>query len=538
MSRTGSLFKKYRGKERYSLLMKATSPVYTGLIENIEIYVQRVSGLKLRMYQRDVLKAIVDSILRQLGLTVVVIFPRQSGKNELQAQLEVFLLTVFSHRDADIIKISPTMRPQTLNAMRRLQRVLKKNILACGRCVKEAGFLHRLERAKICFLSGSPTANVVGATANLLLQCDEAQDVLSGKWDREFSPMAASTNATRVLWGTMWTPNTLLAREMRTAREFETGDGVRRLFILNADDVSKEVPSYASHVTEQVKKLGRQHPMVKTQYFSEEIESQCRMFPPRRLALMKGDHLRQFSPNPGRVYALLVDVAGEDESLQNESVNLDSSSARIEDGGWANPRRDATALTVVEVDLSRLKDELVQAPIYRVIDRRNWIGVKHSLLYGQILAAAHHWHVMFLVVDATGVGAGLASFLDRALPGKVIAFTFTAASKSSLGWDFLALIEAGRFKDYAAPPGQVDVEQEEFNLEAIYCQVDIQAGPERKMRWGVPDGTRDPSSGKLIHDDWLISAALCAVLDGQEWQVSSPPLIIRAEDPLEDMNTY
>ena len=54
--------------------------------------------------------------------------------------------------------------------------------------------------------------------------------------------MAASTNATRVFWGTAWTSRTLLARELRAAREAEREDGAKRVFIMTADDVSKKSP--------------------------------------------------------------------------------------------------------------------------------------------------------------------------------------------------------------------------------------------------------------------------------------------------------
>ena len=86
----------------------------------------------------------------------------------------------------------------------------------------------------------------------------------------------------------------------------------------------------------------------------------------------------------------------------------------------ANKKRDSTALTIVEVDLTSLADELIQAPTYRVVSRHEWVGVKHTTLYGRIKALADHWQARYLVVDATGVGAGLASFLDKALPGQVI----------------------------------------------------------------------------------------------------------------------
>jgi hypothetical protein len=125
-------------------------------------------------------------------------------------------------------------------------------------------------QARIFFLSGAPTANVVGATASTLLECDEAQDVLTAKWDKEFAPMAASTNATCVFWGTMWTSQTLLARELRLARQRRRKDGHRRVFVLGADDVAEEVPAYGKFVAEQIAKLGRSHPLVKTQFFSEK----------------------------------------------------------------------------------------------------------------------------------------------------------------------------------------------------------------------------------------------------------------------------
>jgi hypothetical protein len=118
-----------------------------------------------------------------------------------------------------------------------------------------------------------------------------------------------------------------------------------------------------------------------------------------------------------------------------------------------NAQRDSTALTIIRVDLRSLSDELVRAPIYRVVERQLWTGIKHTALYRQLRTLAEHWDPRYLVVDATGVGAGLASFLDKALPGRVIPFTFNAATKSKLGWDFIAMAETGRFKDWRENSG-------------------------------------------------------------------------------------
>ena len=54
------------------------------------------------------------------------------------------------------------------------------------------------------------------------------------------------------------------------------------------------------------------------------------------------------------------------------------------------------------------------------------------------------------------------------------------------------------------------------------------------MRWGVPDGLRDPASGDLVHDDLLISAALSAVLDDVKWGTTLSE-IIPARDPLKGL---
>jgi hypothetical protein len=57
--------------------------------------------------------------------------------------------------------------------------------------------------------------------------------------------------------------------------------------------------------------------------------------------------------------------------------------------------------------------------------------------------------------------------------------------------------------------------QGDFWSQVENCQYNILDGPGRLMRWGVPDGTRDPRSGELVHDDLLMSAALVSLLDNQ-----------------------
>jgi hypothetical protein len=483
--------------------------------------------MELRKYQEGPARAIVELVKAGQGGSIVVLFPRQSGKNELQAHVETYLLTILGPQDAEMVKVSPTWKPQSLNAMRRLERVLARNLVARSAWKKEQGYIYRIRDARLYFLSGQPGANVVGATANVLLQCDEAQEVQVSKWDKDFAPMAASTNAVRVFWGTAWTSRTLLARELAAAEKAQRKDGIQRVFRMTAEDVAAEVPAYGDYVAEQVQKLGRQHPLVKTQYFSEFIDAEGGMFPPHRRALMQGTHPRQLQPATGCLYAFLIDVAGEDEGASDEIADLERDDLR-------NPARDATALTIVEVDLSTVKDELVKAPTYKVVDRREWVGVKHTRLYGELKALSDVWEPRYLVCDATGVGAGLSSFLDKALPGRVLPFVFTSKSKSDLGWSFLAVCDTGRFKDYALEEGYSDKITAQFWTELEHVQ--YEATDNKMVKWSVPDGTRDSTTGELVHDDLVISAALCAELDDLEWSVGGEALIVRGRDPLEDMD--
>ncbi|NMC34793.1 MAG: hypothetical protein GYA36_20410 [Veillonellaceae bacterium] len=516
--------------------MSALVDQIKALLRDAVTFTDKASGIQLRAYQVAVVRAIVESVVYHRGLSIVVIFPRQSGKNEVQAQIETYLLTLLSELDAEMIKVSPTWKPQSLNAMRRLERVLSRNVITRGLWAKERGYIYRINRARIFFLSGSPEANIVGATASTLLSVDESQDIEIGKYDKDLAPMAASTNATRVFWGTAWTSRTLLARELRAAKLAQERDGQRRVFVLTADDVAAEVPAYGEFVKEQVQKLGRSHPLVRTQFFSEEIDAEGGMFPAARVGLMKGDHRAGACPEAGKVYALLLDVAGEDEGA-NAGAFADGSSTSGGTAGLSNDRRDSTALTVVEVDLSTVEDPLLRAPTYRVVQRRAWVGVKHARIYGEVRALAQSWGARYVVVDGTGVGAGLVSFLDKALPGRVLPFIFNQSTKSSLGWSFLGVVDTGRFKDFKHGDSS-----EAYDLQALFfeqlsfMQYEILPGPAKVMRWSVPDGTRNPATGELVHDDLVLSAALCGVLDDQEWTISGPALVVRRSDPLKEMD--
>ena len=186
-----------------------------------------------------------------------------------------------------------------------------------------------------------------------------------------------------------------------------------------------------------------------------------------------------------------------------------------------NPRRDYTCCTIVAVDLTGLHDPLCGLPRYRAVDVRTWHGTPPTALFQQLRAYLEPWAPCWIVADATGVGQGLVAFLgSRAAFGtRVVPFVFSPVSKARLGSAFVAVVETGRFSYWADD----DADAREFFREAEQCAYHIPEGEgafDTRLRWGVPVGTSvvdDDGRRRPVHDDRLISAALCAVLDDQPW---------------------
>ena len=235
---------------------------------------------------------------------------RQGGKNEISAQLGIWLLAYFSGKGGKLVKAAPTFNPQALVSLRRLQDRLDDGGFA-GKWRLEGGNIVRVDRAQQTFLSAEPTSNVVGATADVLLELDEAQDVERDKFLKEFRPMGATGNATTVLYGTPWDGGSLLETMSEENRELERKDGVRRDFRFDWEAVAACSPLYGRYVESERERLGEEHPLFRTQYRLLPIAPGEGMFNRSQLALLRGGHARLRGPLPGRVYVAGVDVAGE-----------------------------------------------------------------------------------------------------------------------------------------------------------------------------------------------------------------------------------
>ena len=123
---------------------------------------------RLRPYQQEVAPAILNSVFGRKGLTFSVEIARQGGKNELSAQLELLLLTLYMAEPKNLIKCSPTFKPQTVISIMRLKDRLNDAGFD-GIWTSELGYIVRLGNARAIFLSADESLARLGAQRGLFV---------------------------------------------------------------------------------------------------------------------------------------------------------------------------------------------------------------------------------------------------------------------------------------------------------------------------------------------------------------------------------
>jgi Terminase RNaseH-like domain len=455
----------------------------------ISSFAEKVLNKPLYPYQVEACEAILDSIFNHQGLTFSIMMARQSGKNQLSAVLEAYLLCCM--KSGTIVKCAPTYRPQIINSRLRLLTMLDNPFIA-NRIWKSYGYIiglapdHAQREAqsgpRILFFSAGPNANIVGATASLLLEVDEAQDVSVEKFDRDLRPMASTTNATTVLYGTAWSDDTLLAQIKASNQQLEEEDGIRRHFQYDWRTLAAINPRYKAFVEKELQRLGEDHVTIRTQYQLLPISGAGYLLNEAQRHLLHGRH--QWQDEPGEdddgYYIAGMDVGGEE---------------RLRPGQETKRRgRDSTIISIARVRYNEL-----QLPTLEVVWQTQWTGKHYLEQYAETVAICERWNVQRLVIDKTGLGEMMASLLCSKLgEDKVRPFQFTRPSKSKLTYQFLSLVNSGRLRLYSRAGA----------LEAIYDECWKQL---RHARYRVPgenllDMYVQPEDG---HDDYLISLALC-----------------------------
>ena len=439
--------------------------------------------MMLRPYQQEVAKAVLDSIQNAKGLTFSVEIARQGGKNELSAHLEVLLLTLYMAKGGNLVKCSPTFKPQTIISMQRLKERLDE-FGYDGIYHTEMGYIIALGSAREIFLSAEESSSVVGHTADILLEIDESQDVSKEKYTKEFRPMGSSTNVTTIHYGTTWDDATLLEEIKQTNTELEKKDGTKRHFRYDWREVARHNPAYGSYVEGERIRLGEAHPLFRTQYLLLPIRGGGGFFTRQQVVLMMGTHPRLKEPQNHEIpYIAGIDLAGEREETKEAALMA------------AKPKLDSTVITIAQMETAQRSELLLAEPTLNVVEQYQWTGIPHSKLYPQMVGILKKWNCHRILVDATGIGQPVASFLRKELGSKVKPFTFTQRSKSDMGFELLSFVNSGRLKLYKRD-GSNEYRETMFQLEKAKAQY----RPNQTVNFYV-----DPQEG---HDDFLMSLAL------------------------------
>lgn len=508
------------------------------LLRDIELFSAHVLGRRLYPYQAEALRAVIDSVLHQRGHEFLLVFPRQSGKNEATAHLLVYLLTLFQRRGGQMVFAA--VGDGVGRGMRRLQERLD-NPLTAGRWRR----LRRPERyslgsASVVFLSSHPRAASRGETADRLLIIDEAQDQDAAHIEAVFTPMRAARNATAVYLGTVRRTSDFLWSKKGELEAASREDGVRRVFMVGPDLVAAANPDYGRFLTAQVTRYGRRHPIIAAEYYLEPLDGQGGLFPAWRRELMRGDHPRQHVPDPGALYVATIDLAGQDEGATHPGARLH------------NPGRDYTVATVFRLDAAPAASghDTAADPVYRAVDVFVDHGSRHfeampdrPRLADRLLDYLRRWGVSHTLIDATGVGQGLSGWLASELgASRVTAHALGGrAAKARLGSDFLALIETGRFRYWSGDEDQPLSDGWWLWQQAAACTFSLSGGGgfDHDLRWGVPAQTKiaTPLGTQPVHDDRLLSAALIAEFDrrrrrGELLLGASVSVVVAGRDPL------
>lgn len=428
--------------------------------------------------QRVIVERVERAIRERKGEVITVRMARQTGKNETEAFLANRALMIWQGVPGSVwVRTAPTYRPQIVNSKLRLEKFIGSDPFIKRKVRPREGYIIEVGQAQVQFLSGGAQANVLGATASIALSVDEAHKIDSGKFEEEFAPFTASTNAPTILWGVAADKLDLLY-EYRSAN-----DGTDKALDYPAKVWCNLNEAYAAHYLNRVEHLGRSHPVILTQYDLVDVEAVgSYLNAGQRSSLFSGTHPRLEAPRDGQDYAMLVDIGGESE------VDADDEDVRFDE-----PARDSTWVWILEWTRGA---QAIPYPTFRIVAAFWWTGRDHMSLLPELEQLARRWRVLGGACDARGVGEAVALGLHKRIPG-IAAYKASSESVSEDCYDLLARLNVGTVQFWKADPADDEIVRE-FHAQARHTKYEIHG--HQLMRLIKPTGT---SRKATLHIDGM-----------------------------------
>ena len=482
---------------------------------------------RIRGPQSDIIDRVELAVNQQRGEVITVLCSRQAGKNETAAHIhDRFLIGHESVPGSTWIRMAPTYKPQLVTSMDRIEKFYTDDPFLVN-VRSRHGYMKTNGHANLMFLSAGQQAHVIGATASVCLDVDEAHTIDADKYEDEIHPFTADTNAPTVMWGIAGDKLDLLHAYR------ERNEGTDRLMLYPASVWADLNPHYAAHYEGRIRDLGRDHPFVLMNYDLVAVESVgAYLKEHHRAALFSGDHPQlegprdSEGPTPHRRYYMVVDIGGESE------IPSDELTRQLE------PQRDSTFGHILEVDPHEPRGGDV-VPVVRIVRSLFWTG-RHLVdlksdgaaedVANQLVAVAQHWGVVGGMIDALGVGEAVAKVVQRRYPA-IEPYVATSATVSEDCYATLALLNRNRLRYYQADPA-VDENRREMEQQARHTRYEIAA--HERMRIVKPIGRG--STGQHIDGIKALTYAHRAVGVGPSVGVATEaqPLDRGAMNPFDD----
>lgn len=465
-----------------------------------------IPGRGLYPYQLELLLSIERAVLlayHRLNGPKELAAPwsRQTGKNETDARWTHRGLTLIGGMQvannlpmAYMVKSAPTWEPQIDQSQRRFEGLLQSLPGWEDQLRKRKGYIYWLSdlMCALAFLSANTRSTKKGETANVCQVIDETQDTTPGVYHDDLEPMRASTSAPVIFEGTQGPEGCLMDTKLEELRDEERRTGEKLVFLVDWETAAIWNPEYGKTVSKVIKRLGVDHPIVRTNYRCLSARALDKFLTEKQqFDNLQGSHPRLEGPRPGKIYVAGVDFCGASET---EDVSDLWDSERVE-------KRDSTVAGVGELGWEEDDEGLIA--VVDVVDLLWLPGMYPETVVDTLLRwLFKKWHVQRVACDARGVGEGPSFSIHKARPSQVELIKSTSADVSLMGYRLLGAINSNRFRVFRNDGSR---EHQEFMTQFRELRRRIMPGPGGTggvMRWAAPT-RRVLVNGEhaVVHDD-------------------------------------